>query len=346
MSDFSLLATLGWQSFFQQQLSLDEWEHSRPVRVVEQHRSELCVACGSELLNLPITHSMPDIVVGDWLLLSEDGHFERLLERQTCFQRKAAGTQVKTQLISSNVDTAFIVCSMNEDFNLNRIERYLSLVNEAHVEPVIVLTKSDLSASPQEFIEATRRLNPAIAVEAINGLNAESVSTLAPWLTPGKTICVLGSSGVGKSTLVNTLLGEAQQETKSIREDDAKGRHTTTRRSLIPLETGALILDTPGMREIQLTDCKDGIEETFADIQALAATCRYHDCQHIEEPGCAVRQAVEAGELDERRLDNYLKLLREEAFNSANMAERRAKDKSLGKYYKRTLAESHKLKGR
>lgn len=346
MSDFSLLDQLGWQSFFQQQLSLEEWEFSHPARVIEQHRSELwLVSCSGEH-RLPIIHSMPDIVVGDWLLLDHDWHYERLLERKTCFQRKAAGTEVKYQLISANIDTAFIVCSMNEDFNLNRIERYLSLVNEAQVEPVIVLTKSDLSTSPEEFMDLATRHNPTISIEAINGLSTESVSKLAPWLTKGKTVCVLGSSGVGKSTLVNTLLGEEKQETKGIREDDAKGRHTTTRRSLISLKSGALILDTPGMREIQLTDCKAGIETTFSDIQQLASQCRYHDCQHKQEPGCSVRRAVEAGILDERRLENYLKLLQEEAFNSASMMERRAKDKSLGKFYKRTLAESQKLKGR
>lgn len=157
---------------------------------------------------------------------------------------------------------------------------------------------------------------------------------------------MLGSSGVGKSTLTNTLLNEELQTTSDIREDDSKGRHTTTKRSLISLPSGALILDTPGMREIQLADCKDGISNTFSDIEQLAKTCKFSDCQHLREPGCAVREAVRLGEIEQRRLDNYQKLLREEAFNSASLSEKRAKDKALGRFYKSVLNESTKLKGR
>lgn len=346
MSDFSELANLGWQHFFQQQLSLDEWENAHPVRVIEQHRSELLVSTGTEALTLPIVSSLPDLVVGDWLLLDEAYRVDRVLDRLSLFQRKAAGTKSKRQLISSNIDTAFIVCSMNEDFNLNRVERYLSLVNEAGVEPVIVLTKYDLAASPHDYLDSVRSSNPFIAVESVNALDKDSLIKLAPWIKRGKTICVLGSSGVGKSTITNTLLGEAHQTTQGIREDDAKGRHTTTKRSLLTLPSGGLILDTPGMRELQLTDCKQGIDSTFSDIHELAQQCKYADCQHTNEPGCAVLNAIQKGVLAERRLDNFHKLLREEALNSASMQERRAKDKSLGKFYKRTLNDAYKLKGR
>ncbi|MCG8672089.1 MAG: ribosome small subunit-dependent GTPase A [Pseudomonadales bacterium] len=346
MSNFSLLSNIGWQSFFQQQLSLEEWESAIVARVVEQHRSEITVTTDTSTMNIPITHSMPSVVVGDWILLDPEMKLLRILERKTCFQRKAPGSKVKHQLISANIDTAFIVCSMNEDFSLNRIERFLALVNEAGAEPVIVLSKSDLSGSPEDFINDVRKLDHHLMVEAANCLDLESVSKLQPWLAPGNTIGVLGSSGVGKSTLINTLLGAEQQSTGSIREDDAKGRHTTTRRSLIALSSGAMILDTPGMREIQLADAKEGIAATFADIEELAQNCRYADCQHNGEPGCAVRAAIDSGTLDERRLNNYHKLLREEAINSATLKEKRDKDKALGKFYKRTLDESYKLKGR
>jgi len=346
MSNFSLLANLGWQSFFQQQLSLEEWENSIAARVIEQHRSEITLATESEIFDIALSHTMPTLVVGDWILLDNNKRFIRVLDRKTCFQRKAPGSKIKYQLISANVDTAFIVSSMNEDFSLNRIERFLALVNESGAEPVVVLSKSDQSSSPEELITQVRNLDSNLIVEAVNCLDSSSVSKLEVWLKQGSTTSVLGSSGVGKSTLINTLLGENSQSTGRIREDDDKGRHTTTRRSLIPLESGGLILDTPGMREIQLTDCKEGIAATFSEIENLSNQCRYDDCQHQSEPGCAVRESIKLGILDIRRLNNYHKLLREEALNSASLIDKRAKDKALGRFYKRTLNESKKLKGR
>lgn len=346
MTDFRSIAALGWRPFFQQQLTLEELNDCVPARVIEQHKSIITIATESSVLNIDLQRSMPDIVVGDWVLLDNNKRFCRLLDRSTCFKRKAAGSKMDWQLISANVDTAFIICSLNEDFNLNRIERYLSLVNEAGAEPVVLLSKSDLSDSPQEFISKVQSLDNQLSVESVNCLDSSSVIKLHHWIKEGETIVVLGSSGVGKSTLINTLLGVERQGTAGIREDDDKGRHTTTRRSLIPMPTGGLILDTPGMREIQLAECREGISSTFSDVEVLANQCRYTDCQHQSEPGCAVRKAIENGEIDQRRLDNYLKLLREEAVNSASLADKRAKDRALGKFYKRTLTESQKLKGR
>lgn len=346
MSNLSALTDLGWQSFFQQQLSLNDWDESIPARVVEQHKSEITVATEKGVFNIHLLPGMPEMVVGDWLLLDEQHHVLRMLDRKTTFSRKAAGSKLKRQLISANVDTAFIVSSMNDDFSLNRIERFLSLVNESGAEPVVVLSKSDQAVTPEAFIEQVHSLDPFLMVEAVNCLDRDSVDQLSPWIKAGTTIAVLGSSGVGKSTLINTLLGEDRQSTGAIREDDDKGRHTTTRRSLVPLSSGGMILDTPGMREIQIADCKEGIATTFSDIEALAEKCKFGDCRHQTEPGCAVQKAIAEGDLDQRRLDNYLKLLREEAYNSASLAERRSSDKALGKYYKSTLSETQKLKGR
>ena len=286
MSHLTSLAGLGWQPFFQQQLSLEEWDEAIPARVIEQYKSEVTLATGSENFNITLLPSMDELTVGDWLLLDSQKKLLRRLDRKTCFSRKAAGSKLKKQLISANVDTAFIVSSMDEDFNLNRIERYLALVNEAGAEPVVLLSKSDLSENAERFVEQVQELDSFLMAESINCLDAESVSKLSSWMKEGATIAVLGSSGVGKSTLINTLLGENRQSTASIRKDDAKGRHTTTSRSLIPLAVGGLILDTPGMREIQLVDCKEGIATTFADIEAYAKQCRFSDCQHQKEPGC------------------------------------------------------------
>ncbi len=325
------LPNLGWQHFFQQQLSLEEWEANTNARVVGQERSQVLLLTDTGKQALPLTPLMPQLTVGDWVLLTNDGKFHRLLERSSLFSRKAAGTKVATQLIAANIDTVFVVCSMNLDFNLNRIERYLALANEAGVEPVIVLTKADCCNDVQDYIDKVKGLNSLLDVIAVNSLDSSSVDQLKTWCISGKTVALLGSSGVGKSTLVNTLLDMKTQHTSDIREDDNKGRHTTTSRSLHLLSSGGLLLDSPGMRELQLADCEHGVEETFSEIINLATQCRFSDCNHEDEPGCAIRKAVKTGDINERRLANYRKLLREQAFNSATLAEKRAKDKDFGK---------------
>ncbi len=343
---FSNLNALGWQAFFQQQLLLDEWDIVLPARVIEQHKSCIHVATAHEELSISLTVNMPEMVVGDWILLNKNKEFMRLLERKSCFARKAPGSALKQQLISANVDTAFIVCSMNKDFNLNRLERFLSLVNEAQAEPVVVLSKSDLALADNDFVKTVQSLDALLMVESVNCLDIESLKKLSPWIKKGKTIAVLGSSGVGKSTLMNTLLGHDQQQTGDIREHDSKGRHTTTNRSLTFLPNGGLMLDTPGMRQIQLAHCKEGIASTFSDIKVLAEHCQFSDCQHQAEPGCAIQAAITTGELQLRRLNNYQKLQKEEALNSANLSQRRAADKALGKFYKHSHTQGQKLKGR
>ncbi len=336
---------LGWHHFFQQQLSLEQWEAYTPARIVGQERSLFHLLAGDGNRTLPITPSMPAMTVGDWILLDTEGRFNRLLERSSLFARKAAGSKVTTQLIAANIDTVFVVSSMNQDFNLNRIERYLALANEAGVEPVIVLTKIDCCDAPDNYIEQAQSLERSLDVVAVNSLDAESVSQLETWCMTGQTVALLGSSGVGKSTLINTLSGEQVQKTHAIRDDDDKGRHTTTGRSLHLLAAGGLLLDTPGMRELQLSDCEHGVEETFAEIAQLATHCRFSDCSHQGEPGCAVRAAIDGGKLDERRLSSYLKLMREQAFNSATLAERRARDRKFGRYVRSVMESKRNQEG-
>ena len=338
------LAQLGWRPFFQQQVCLEKWEFLAS-RVSAQHRNRLDLIGESGELNLDLHPDMPAITVGDWLLLTPEGRFDQLLERKSLFRRKAAGTRVDEQLIAANVDTLFIVTSLNEDLNPSRIERYLSLANEAGAEPVIILSKADLSDDPEKMRRDIQALDPLLMVETVNCLDLEDAGKLAAWCEPGQTVALLGSSGVGKSTLVNTLLGGEVQSTAEIREDDSKGRHTTTGRSLHLMPQGALLLDTPGMRELQLADCDEGINATFADIMALAEQCRFGDCQHDSEPGCSVKNAIESGELEARRLSNYRKLMREQAFNSASLAEKRARDKDFGKMIKSVLSDKNSRKG-
>ncbi len=336
--NFTDLQPFGWHPFFQQQLSLDEWELCSPARIVDYQRTVFTCVNDKGKQTLSISSSMPGMTVGDWILLDETDVFSRLLERSSVFVRKSAGSKVDTQLVAANIDTVFIVCSMNQDFSLNRIERYLALAHEAGVEPVIVLSKADLADNAQYYLDQVATLGQQLAVVAVNGLHTTSVVSLLPWCTSGKTVALLGSSGVGKSTLVNTLLGDSSQLTAEIRADDDEGRHTTTSRSLHSLSGGGSLLDTPGMRELQLVDCEQGIEAAFSDVTELAQRCKFTDCQHLSESDCAVKHAIELGDLDARRLNSYRKLQREQLLNSATQAEKHRRDRQFGKMVRNAMA--------
>jgi len=338
------LTELGWQAYFQQQLSLDELEQSFCGRVIAHHRNAYIVQLENTQISLVISSSLPAMTVGDWLILDSNKQFNRLLQRKSLVSRRAAGTKVVEQYIAANIDTMFIVCSLNQDFNLNRIERYLAIANEAQVEPVVVLTKKDLCENWQAHVSQVQALDPFLAVEAVCALEKSSVESLSSWCTSGKTVSFLGSSGVGKSSLVNTLLGVSEQVTSHIREDDSKGRHTTTSRSLHFMVNGSVLLDTPGMREIQLVECHDGLNKTFADIELLEISCRFSDCQHQNEPGCAILQALDNGSLEQRRLDNFLKLREEQARNAASLKEKRDKSKALSKMYRSVSIDARQMK--
>jgi ribosome biogenesis GTPase len=333
------LQRLGWKPFFQQQLTLQELNDCEPMRVMAVHRSQLNLAGEQGEESVPVVGCLfreaPEQrpTVGDWLLLQlRERKPVRRLERSSQFQRMAPGAR-QLQLIAANVDSVLIVSSCNQDFNLSRIERYLALVREAGCQPYLVLTKVDQCADASHFEQALRAY-PDLPVALVNGLQADSLAQLRQWCRAGETLALLGSSGVGKSTLLNTLAGTGLAATAAIRDDDGEGRHTTRHRALYALDWGGLLLDSPGMRELGLAEAEQGLAETFADIGGLASRCRFADCRHWAEPGCAVQAAVESGELDERRLRNWQKLERELDRNSKTLAEQRVDNRQLGQFYK------------
>jgi len=349
-SDRSLpLKDLGWSPFFQQQLSLEEAEDFHPARVfaIQRTHMTLMTEAGEVDVNLGGRWFQLDVedrpTVGDWVLLpSSADSINRLLERKSLLKRMSAGQNSEVQLIAANVDTLFLVTSCNADFNPRRLERYLALAYDAGVEPVVVLTKADLADDPDAYVDEVRKLKADLVVELVNALEGATTHSLRGWCGPGQTVALLGSSGVGKSTLVNTLATTEVQLTQEIREDDAKGRHTTTHRSLHVLPDGGLVLDSPGMRELAIGDVESGVQQMFDDVEALAAQCRFADCGHATEPGCAVRAAIESEELDEDRLASYHKLRREEAYNTETIAERHARNRDWAKMVKHKQSLSHK----
>lgn len=340
------LADLGWNSFYQSQLDPDALESALPVRVMAVHRGGLDVAGpGIAARILPYAHDPSDdeaaATVGDWLLLDRNLRPLRRLERKSLFKRKAAGAGRQIQLIAANVDTLFVLSACGQDFSPARLERYLALAREADVTPVIVLTKADQLDAPGDFASTAARLMPGLLVETVDARDRNSTACLDAWCGHGQTVALVGSSGVGKSTLINTMTGAALA-TQGVRLEDQKGRHTTTGRSLHRLPAGGWLIDTPGIRELQLTDVKAGVDDVFEDIVALAGDCRFADCRHESEPGCAVRAAIEAGALDEDRLRRQRKLAAEEARNSASLAERSARDKAFGRMTKGIMRDKRR----
>ncbi|HEY0274459.1 MAG TPA: ribosome small subunit-dependent GTPase A [Paenirhodobacter sp.] len=314
------LAALGWSEFFGAQVQPAE-AGLDPMRIATVHRARMSAEStfGPIRLMLPLQANTADYAVGDWVLVEPDTRMLiRRLDRVSLLQRRTEGGRAP-QLIAANVDTLFIVTSCNDDMNPARLERYLALANEAGTKPVIVLTKADQVADATPYREQAAALQRGLDVVTLNAKAPEAALVLAPWCAPGQTVVLVGSSGVGKSSLLNTLAaksGEDAQLTGSIRESDAKGRHTTTSRSLHAIVGGGWVIDTPGIRTLHVSDIAAGLDLLFAEIAELAPACRFRDCTHAHEPGCAVQAAVAAGQLDPARLERWRKLLEENRANT------------------------------
>ncbi len=340
------LASLGWRPHFQSQLDLNEVVRAMRVMGVHRSRVELLGEDGQSVIDLSARSAAFDLSVGDWVLVNESA--QQIVSRLSPFgqfKRRAAGSGGNTQTIAANVDTLFVVTSANRDFNVARLERYLAVAHDAGAFPLIVITKSDLAESVEAFVTAARSVSPGVLVEALDARDPEQIKVLSAWCSAGQTVALLGSSGVGKSTIINTLTG-SEQITSAARDDDQRGRHTTTSRSMHRLPEGGWLIDTPGMRELQLVDVGDALDEVFADIAELSKRCKFKNCQHDAEPGCAVQAAISSSELDAHRLHRYRKLQAEDRRNSESLADRRSRDKSLGKLYRSVQSDMRDRKGR
>lgn len=265
--------------------------------------------------------------VGDWVKVylpegSEIGLIQKIFERKSKFSRKEAGEETREQIVATNIDTVFLTSALNQDFNLRRLERYLILAWESQAKPVVVLTKADLCDDPSPFVAAVESVAWGVPVHVVSSIQNDGLDNLSPYLQAGQTVTLLGSSGVGKSTLLNALLGQQVQTVREIREDDAKGRHTTTSRKLFFLPHGGMLIDTPGMRELQLWESDQGFQNTFQDIEDLTKQCRFRDCQHEGQPGCAIQSALDEGVIDPKRYSNYQKLQRELYFLESKQDQR------------------------
>lgn len=300
-----------------------------PMRVAAVHRSHADLIGADGEIRLP--HDGQGLAVGDWVDVS-DGCITQTLPRRTELLRRAAGGGTESQLIAANVDTLGIVTSCNADFSIARIERYLVLCAQAGCLPLVVLTKADLCDDPEAFRRNAERASPLLTAITVNARDAEDARRLDPWCRGGQTLALVGMSGVGKTTLQNALTG-IDAATGEIREDDARGRHTTTFRSMRRTLAGGWLIDTPGMRELGLVDATDGIGEVFSDIEDLASMCRFNDCAHEAEPGCAVQAAIADQTLDQGRFSRWQKLVREEQISTETVAQSRARQKSRQKVY-------------
>lgn len=346
------LSNVGFGAWVEAQLDTSMMARHELARVVSVHKDRYLVndglsesfaeLSGNLFYSAESAEDLP--TAGDWVyadFYDEHSHaiIHGIVPRKTLLRRKAAGKAVDIQLIAANIDVAFIMQSADYNFNLRRLERYLVMVNESGIIPVILLSKSDL-ITRAEMAELKRQISavaPQHTVWSLSNLNREDVDTVKASLRPEYTYCLLGSSGVGKTTLLNRILGNEKLATQSVSKIKSKGRHTTSHRELVQLENGAMLIDTPGMRELGTLSTDTGVDETFAEIAELARKCKYLDCSHTNEKACAILKALDEGTLQEQRYKSFMKMKRESAFNELSLAQKRRKDKEFAKLVKSVM---------
>jgi ribosome biogenesis GTPase len=346
------LNKLGYEKWIHEYPELNDLDSSEFARIISVNKNNYVIhngqnECTAEtsgrfLFEVDSNIDMP--TVGDWVRVQyyDDRTFaiiNGLLPRRSLLKRKSAGKNVDYQLLAANVDTAFIIQSADNNFNVNRFERYLVLVHAAGLDPVFLLSKSDLASGVQisEMKEKIESVYPGCPFISFSNENGNGIDNIKDFLIPAETYCLLGSSGVGKSTLLNSIIGGALQKVNEVREKDSRGKHTTTSRQLFLLENGSMFIDSPGMRELGNFDVEEGIADTFSDIVKLAEQCRFNDCRHTGEKGCAVQEALNNGDLSEARYGNYLKIKKESDYYEMSYLEKRRRDKSFGKMVKEIM---------
>ncbi|WP_430973438.1 ribosome small subunit-dependent GTPase A [Sunxiuqinia rutila] len=351
------LEDLGYKASIEELRKANQLEDFEIGRVIAEHKERYLVKTATCDFEAEVTGNLrfsaqgrEDFpAVGDWVaLINYDTNLafiHSILPRQSVLARQAVGKFGEKQLIATNIDFAFLVQAVDRDFNINRLERYLTICHSSNVSPIIVLTKTDLIAPPrlQEIEGSVKRRIKNSPILAISNETMAGYDSLTGILEKGKTYCLLGSSGVGKSTLMNKLSGRPLMKTSSISTSTHKGRHVTTHRELIILPGGGILIDNPGMREIGITDAAQALEATFDEIVHLAQQCKFGDCTHTSEKGCAVTEAVKQGKLDEQAYENFLKMEREQAHFDLSVSEKRKKDKAFGKMIKNVKTDMQKL---
>jgi len=354
--DMNKLETLGWSPWFEERLE-PYGDESFIARVVAMDRGLLTLISDSgylqarltgKLAHAPGSTTLDRPCIGDWVIVEraerdEIGTIHTLLPRRSFLRRKMIGESVEFQMIAANIDEVLVVQSCHFDFNVRRLERYLVMVRDGGASAIILLSKTDLVSETtlQEQIDEIRGAGIEEPVMTLSNVTRKGIDTVKALLKPGHTYCLVGSSGIGKSTLINQLVGKDLQKTLQV-SGSGEGRHTTVRRELIVLDNGALVIDNPGMREFGVHVTESDVGDSFPEIEALASNCRFRDCTHTKEPGCAIVDAIESGELDSAHYDSYLKLTQESDFNQLSYADKRNKDRSFGKMIKTAKKSSHK----